>query len=400
MTDNEYAIEVRDLRKKFCRSLKRSLLYGTTDVVRAMAGFPVRNPEIRKGEFWALDGISFQLKRGESLGLIGANGCGKSTLLRMLTGIFPPDRGEITIRGRMASLIAVGAGFHPHMSGAENIYLNGVLLGLTRREIRKRFDEIVEFAEIGPFIEAPVSTYSSGMRVRLGFGIAVHTDPEILLVDEVMSVGDTRFRRKASLAMTNLLRRSNTALVFVSHNAYAVRQQCNRAIVMDHGKMLFEGDVDEAYSLYHEMGRDESSDQVTFTGDFESFRIIGEQDDNTITADREFTIEIGLSEQVVLTAEMPITITIFDEDSSPLVALQPPSIVIKPQRLLRFSVGGLPLKNGDYTVQCKLGSTTIQGASTLQGHPLKVTGNPRHSNTPVCIDLEPIDACGVIRETG
>lgn len=187
----EFAIEVTNLRKKFCRSLKRGLLYGSTDVARAMVGFPQKDVNLRKGEFWALDDISFKLKRGESLGLIGANGCGKSTLLRLLTGIFPPDCGDIKIRGRMASLIAVGAGFHPHMSGADNIYLNGVLLGLSRQEIRAAFNEIVEFAEIGEFIHAPVSTYSSGMRVRLGFSIAVQSRPEILLVDEVMSVGDT-----------------------------------------------------------------------------------------------------------------------------------------------------------------------------------------------------------------
>ena len=139
MTTDQYAIEVRDLSKKFCRSLKRSLLYGTSDVVRAMSGFPNQNSDLRKSEFWALDGISFQLKPGDSLGLIGSNGCGKSTLLRLLSGIFPPDQGEIKIRGRMASLIAVGAGFHPHMSGAENIYLNGVLLGLNARRNQKEF---------------------------------------------------------------------------------------------------------------------------------------------------------------------------------------------------------------------------------------------------------------------
>lgn len=383
----EFAIEVSNLRKKFCRSLKRGLLYGSTDVARAMIGFPQKDINLRKGEFWALDDISFKLKRGESLGLIGANGCGKSTLLRLLTGIFPPDHGDIRIRGRMASLIAVGAGFHPHMSGAENIYLNGVLLGLSRQEIKSAFNEIVEFAEIGEFIHAPVSTYSSGMRVRLGFSIAVQSRPEILLVDEVMSVGDTRFRRKASDAMTNLLDNTNTTLILVSHNAFTVRQLCDRALLMDHGKEIFYGDVTEAYDRYHEISAEVGVGDVPVdNGDYTYFRVVSAAGPHIINATEPFRIEMGLKENTVATSEVPLTITVFDLDNAPILSLQPPGQFVQSCTQTAFEVGALNLKDGTYTMQCKLGSA-FQGTSMYRGYQFQVHGNPRQVGTAVCLDL-------------
>jgi lipopolysaccharide transport system ATP-binding protein len=390
---SEYAIEVLDLRKKFCRSLKRSLLYGTTDVARAMAGFPNQNPELRKSEFWALDGISFQLKRGESLGLIGANGCGKSTLLRLLSGIFPPDQGEIQIRGRMASLIAVGAGFHPHMSGAENIYLNGVLLGLSRNEIRKRFEDIVEFAEIGEFIEAPVSTYSSGMRVRLGFSIAVHTKPEILLVDEVMSVGDTRFRRKASDAMTNLLDNSGTTLILVSHNAFTVKQQCDAALLMDHGKEIFYGDVDEAYQRYHEIGQkaDSAAQHHLANADYTFFRVSSGDGDHKVRSGEPFVISFGLRQELIGQSDLPLTITVFDADNAPVLSLQTASHNVAASDHVSLEASPVHLKDGTYSMQCKLGSS-FRGTSVFRGYQFTVTGNPRQCHTAVCVNLESIPA--------
>lgn len=388
---SEYAVEVTNLRKRFCRSLKRSLIYGTTDVARAMAGFPELEPKIRQGEFWALDDISFKLKPGESLGLIGSNGCGKSTLLRLLTGIFPPDYGDIKIRGRMASLIAVGAGFHPHMSGAENIYLNGVLLGLSRQEIKAAFDEIVEFAEIGEFIHAPVSTYSSGMRVRLGFSIAVQSRPEILLVDEVMSVGDTRFRRKASDAMTNLLENTNTTLILVSHNAFTIRQLCDSALLMDHGKEVFHGDVSEAYDRYHKISSEAGDGEVTAdNSDYTYFRVNSASGQNVINAKEPFRIEFGLKKEVVGTSDVPLTITIFDQDNSPVLSLQPPRQFTQPSTDKAFEIGAINLKDGNYAMQCKLGSS-FQGTSMYRGFQFQVVGNPRQSSTAVCLELSPIN---------
>lgn len=247
-------IKVEGLSKKFCRSIRRSMFYGTIDVVRNMIGIPYKTDNLRPGEFWALEDINFELKEGETLGIIGANGSGKSTLLRLLTGIFPPDKGRITVKGKIGALIAVGAGFHPHMSGRENVYLNGTLLGMKRKEIDEKFDSIIEFAEIEDFLDAPVSTYSSGMRVRLGFAVAIHAIPEILLVDEVLSVGDLSFRNKCLRYMSNIKSQSK-ALIFISHNLEQVRNLCSRLIVMSRGKIVFNGDTNEGIIRYQEISR-------------------------------------------------------------------------------------------------------------------------------------------------
>lgn len=169
---------IENLGKKFCRNLKRNLFYGSLDVAKTLLGIRFDAARLRRDEFWALEDINLNVRRGESIGIIGANGAGKSTLLRLISGILSPDKGRITVRGRVGTLIALGAGFHPHFSGRENIFLNGAILGMTTRELEERYDEIVRFADIGEFIEAPVSAYSSGMRVRLGFAIAIHSSPD------------------------------------------------------------------------------------------------------------------------------------------------------------------------------------------------------------------------------
>lgn len=247
-------LKVENLSKKFCRTLKRSMYYGMIDTARSMFGLPYDTSQLRKCEFWALENINFELRKGETLGIIGENGSGKSTLLRLITGIFPPDAGKISFRGRIGALIAVGAGFHPHMTGRENIYLNGTILGMTKKEIDAKYDEIVDFADIGEFLEAPVNTYSSGMRVRLGFAIAVHCEPDILLVDEVLSVGDLSFRNKSLRKMAEL-REKAKALIFISHNLEHVRNLCSKVIVMDKGRVVFEGETDEGIVFYEELSR-------------------------------------------------------------------------------------------------------------------------------------------------
>ena len=221
-TNNDVVVSVKNVSKKFCRNLRRSMAYGILDLSKNLMGLKPDTSTLNRDEFWALDDVSFELRRGETLGIIGINGSGKSTLLRLLSGIFPPDKGEIAVKGRIGSLIAVGAGFHPHMTGRENVFLNGAILGMSRKEIEKKYDSIVGFAEIGDFLEAPVSTYSSGMRVRLGFAIAVHCEPDILLIDEVLSVGDLSFRNKSLRHMANF-RAKAKALIFISHNLEQVR---------------------------------------------------------------------------------------------------------------------------------------------------------------------------------
>jgi lipopolysaccharide transport system ATP-binding protein len=181
--NDEVAIKVDHISKKYCKSLKRSMLYGVTDIGRNTLGLSSHSEKLRRSEFWAVDDVSFEVKKGETLGLIGPNGSGKTTLLKMLNGIFWPDKGKITINGRVGALIEVGAGFHPMLTGRENVYINAAILGMTKK-VDEKFDAIIEFADIGDFIDAPVKFYSSGMFVRLGFAVAVHYEPDILLVDE------------------------------------------------------------------------------------------------------------------------------------------------------------------------------------------------------------------------
>jgi lipopolysaccharide transport system ATP-binding protein len=233
--NSDIILKVEGLHKKFCRSLKRSMYYGLTDLARGMVGAQISD-ELREGEFWALQDINFELKRGETLGLIGQNGCGKSTLLRLINGIFPPDKGRITVRGRTGALIAVGAGFHPHMTGRENIYLNGTILGMSKDEITRKFDAIVDFADIGEFIDAPVATYSSGMTVRLGFAIAIHCEPDLLLIDEILAVGDANFRAKCFNAVNKVSQ--SAATILVSHSMPLITRVATRGIHLIKGKVV------------------------------------------------------------------------------------------------------------------------------------------------------------------
>lgn len=254
LIQNESLIVVKHISKKFCRNLRRSMAYGIADLSKNLLGLKPDTRKLRQSEFWALDDVSFELKRGETLGIIGVNGSGKTTILRLLSGIFPPDMGEIHVMGRIGALVAVGAGFHPHMTGRENIFLNGTILGMNKNELQAKFDSIIEFAEIGDFLDAPVSTYSSGMRVRLGFSIAIHCKPDILLVDEVLSVGDLGFRNK-SLRHMQEYRENANGVLFVSHNLEQVRILCSRVIILDKGKIVYDGATHEACAQYQEMTR-------------------------------------------------------------------------------------------------------------------------------------------------
>lgn len=248
---SDTVIRADSVSKKFCRRLRHSMMYGTLDVARGMLGMEARTDTLRNGEFWAVKDVSFELKRGETLGLIGPNGSGKSTLLRLLNGIFQPDMGRIEIKGRVGALIAVGAGFHPLMTGRENIYVNGSILGMTKADIDRQFDEIVEFADIGDFLDAPVKTYSSGMRVRLGFAVAIHCEPDILLIDEVLAVGDVGFQRKC-FDRFGKLRKSGVSIVLVTHNMHQLSTVVDRAILLQDGNIEFAGEVEKTIELYME----------------------------------------------------------------------------------------------------------------------------------------------------
>jgi len=247
--DNNTVISLDCIWKKYAKNIKSSMLYGMEDIGRNLFGLSSNPGNLRKSEFWAVEDVSLKLSRGQTLGLIGPNGSGKTTILKMINGIFWPDKGKITIRGRVGALIAVGAGFHPLLTGRENIYINGAILGMSRREINKKFESIVEFAEIGKFLDMPVKHYSSGMYVRLGFAIAVHCEPEILLTDEVLAVGDIDFQIKCYQKMHEV-RQRGTTIVLVSHNIATIREETENCLYINQGKAKFFGPSEEATEIY------------------------------------------------------------------------------------------------------------------------------------------------------
>ena len=223
----------------------RAVLRTTSDMLRGRAIISGDTTE----EVWALKDVNFEVKRGEVLGIIGRNGAGKSTLLKILSRITEPTEGQVAITGRVASLLEVGTGFHPELTGRENIYLNGAVLGMTRAEIRRKFDEIVAFAEVERFLDTPVKRYSSGMYVRLAFAVAAHLEPEILVLDEILAVGDATFQKKCISKMEDVAGRGRT-VIFVSHNMALVKSLCTRANVLDGGHMVKESGVEAAIDFY------------------------------------------------------------------------------------------------------------------------------------------------------
>jgi lipopolysaccharide transport system ATP-binding protein len=242
-------VKVEKVGKKFCRDLKRSLWYGVQDLGHELFAQKNNKEALRKDEFWAVNDISFEVARGEVLGLIGHNGAGKTTILRMLNGLIKPDLGRISIKGRMQALIALGAGFNPILTGRENVFVNASILGIPEKEIKRRFDKIVEFSGLEEYIDMPVQSYSSGMTVRLGFSIAAHLEPDILLVDEVLAVGDLAFRTKCQVRIQEM-RKKGVAIIFVSHNLHALSHTCSRSITIRNGRIIYDGDTEEAINVY------------------------------------------------------------------------------------------------------------------------------------------------------
>ena len=236
------------------------MMYGACDILQSALGVMPDASHLRRDEFWALEDVSFELKRGESFGIIGPNGSGKTTLLKLLNGIFMPDKGRIEVRGKMGALIQVGAGFHPMLSGRENIYINGAILGMSKKEINGKFDSIVDFADIGDFLDSPVKFYSSGMYVRLGFAIAVHCRPDILLIDEVLAVGDLKFQSKCLKFITNNILKNGCSVIFVSHNRYAIEDVCSEVLYLKKGKPVQIGKTLDVIDRYLTDIKDEESE--------------------------------------------------------------------------------------------------------------------------------------------
>ena len=248
---SDTAIAVEHLSKRYRlggRQKYRTLRDSLTDAFAAPFRRRAKSEESAEA-FWALDDVSFSIKHGEVVGIIGRNGAGKSTLLKVLSRITEPTKGEVRVHGRVASLLEVGTGFHPELSGRDNIYLNGAILGMKKAEIRRKFDEIVAFAEVEKFIDTAVKHYSSGMYVRLAFAVAAHLEPEILVIDEVLAVGDAQFQKKCLGKIGDVARHGRTVL-FVSHNMAPIKQLCSRALVMRKGQLVCDSDADSGIEFY------------------------------------------------------------------------------------------------------------------------------------------------------
>lgn len=312
---SDVLIRAENVSKKFCRSLKRSLWYGAQDILTALNPWSPENGasgpsglQLRRDEFLAVNDVSFELRRGECLGLVGHNGAGKSTLLKILNGLIPPDSGRITVRGRVAALIELNAGFNPILTGRENIYNQAALLGFTPGETEERFQRIIDFAEIGDFLDMPVQNYSSGMRVRLGFAIAAQMEPDVLIIDEVLAVGDVAFRFKCMNAIGDLMRTS--AVIFVSHSMPQIFRLCTEIIVLDHANVTYQGaDVSEGVSIYLSLLKEAPS---TITGSGEvRLRHLELQAEGSL-AEMAGTLRVNYGASVTLKAQLEASDQIAD----------------------------------------------------------------------------------------
>lgn len=260
----------------------------------------------QKGDrFMALNGVSFEVKKGEALGIIGHNGAGKSTLLKLLCRVTAPSDGKISYNGRIASMLEVGTGFHPELTGRENVYMNGAILGMTKAEIDKKFDEIVAFAEMEKFIDTPVKRYSSGMYVKLAFSVAAHLDSEIMIMDEVLAVGDVNFQQKCLQKMRKVAKEEGRTILYVSHNMATIKTLCDRCIVLKKGQVIFDGDVDEAINVYSNDFNLSAKKEYDFTqgkridGITNEYRLLKgylEKSDINLKENLKFTLDINACE--------------------------------------------------------------------------------------------------------
>jgi lipopolysaccharide transport system ATP-binding protein len=369
----EVLARVTGVSKKFCLSLKRSLWYGLQDIAaelspflrRAAGGSDPRNPAghapalLRPGEFWAVDDVSFELRRGECLGLLGRNGAGKTTLLKMLNGLIKPDGGRIELRGRVSALIALGAGFNPVLTGRENIHVNGSVLGLTGREIEHKIDDIIDFAELREFIDAPVQSYSSGMHVRLGFAIASALDPDVLLLDEVLAVGDIGFTIKCLNRMRAVA--PTAAVIFVSHNMQFISSFCTRVLVMDRGRTVLDA-ADPAQGIDRYYASIEHEKLASGTGEAELLDFSLAADGHDELAQPEPRLAQGTSAHADLSVRVAggrngaqLSLYIHDDALSPVVCVPVVDDTGNPLTLrpgdwrVRIPLGPLELNAGKYS---------------------------------------------------
>jgi lipopolysaccharide transport system ATP-binding protein len=426
MAQDQAAIRVEHLSKRYSighefngrgprASLRETLTRHARNLQRKAADL-VHGRQIIQGdeieEFWALKDVSFEVSRGEVVGIIGLNGAGKTTLLKILSRITEPTEGRATIRGRVASLLEVGTGFHFELTGRENIYLNGAILGMTRSEITRKFDEIVDFAEVEKFLDTPVKRYSSGMYVRLAFAVAAHLEPEILIVDEVLAVGDVVFQKKCLGKMHDVAQGGRTVL-FVSHNLPAILGLTNRAMLIDHGRLVIAAPTGEVISRFLQ----DTQRQMTGSGDLSPYRrryradgyvdirsikVCGNEPGLASVGNGDsLVVDVGLSvhrrlERAllvvnILNEQVEVLATIISADNGAYFSLDPGVHTI------RCDVGALPLVPGDYRLSVGIAQSSNVLAwdvlEALPGFRLDSQQNPAWLQSPDRAGVLLLDRC-------
>jgi len=367
-------IKVENLGKKYLISHQKSDRYvalrdvitdGTKKIAKKIINPQSISQQYRE-EFWALRNINFEVNEGDRVGIIGRNGAGKTTILKLLSRITEPTEGKISIKGRIASLLEVGTGFHPELTGRENIYLNGAILGMGKSEIKRKFDEIVEFADIEKFLDTPVKRYSSGMYVRLAFAVAAHLEPEILVIDEVLAVGDAQFQKKSLGKMEDISKEEGRTILFVSHNMGAVEQLCSRAILLDNGRIIMNDSVSKVVSKYLQdsmTNYDSNELQRRIdrhgTGRIKviSFRVLNKNLDEVkkLESGKDYFFEIGYENKAGKSFDdVAISLDIFDDKSNRIMLFRTDftnnNFILNSDKRGRIlcKIDDLPLANGIY----------------------------------------------------
>ncbi|MFK7766536.1 MAG: ABC transporter ATP-binding protein [Mariniblastus sp.] len=392
---NDVILDVDRVWKIYCRHLKRAMWYGIKDLGREVIGRgrDRTHHDLRTGEFFAIRDANFQVNRGECLAMIGPNGAGKSTMLKMINGLIRPDSGMISIRGKIGALIELGTGFNPVLSGRENIYINATVLGMKKPEVEKIFDQIVEFAELGHVIDDPIKTYSSGMRVRLGFSIAANLRPQLLLMDEVLAVGDVGFRMKC-FAHLNHLVKSGVSIILVTHGVGMLQRVATRSVVFGQGKIVHDGDLETGCTIYEEMlgGSDrdrtkkkEAPGKVASVGDVE---VCNERGDTQFEFETGETIKLRVqlkASQTIKNARLVVALCspVHGVLSSVSTSYQDVAFdVDAPGSVVTLEIPEVPLLIGSYHFNISLlgpNPTDFYHRSSLRGV-FRIVGPPTDAN--------------------
>lgn len=371
---NTPAIEAKNIGKKYNINHERGKYVALRDVLVGILSSPfkfLKNKTKKamglekKEEFWALSDVNFSFEKGEIIGIIGKNGAGKSTLLKILSQITPPTTGEIVIRGRVGSLLEVGTGFHPELTGRENIFLNGAILGMKKVEIAKKFDEIVAFANVEKFLDTPVKYYSSGMYVRLAFSIAAHMEPDILIIDEVLAVGDAEFQEKCLGKMNQISQEEGRTVLFVSHNLVTVQRLCKKSLLLENGKVKMIGNTEDVIDVYTQNQQGASSNTYTKKSDtspLQHAKITNLQNSEIIKSDDSLKVVVRYDTHLNMPAhDGRIVITIINQHSQQIALVldsHVSSLIWKgdlaPKGEIVCETEPINLSEGEYTVNLDL----------------------------------------------